>query len=177
MKAAQPPPAADVGEPSGSAASRGFGMLAAVLYQPDPVLQARVSDIDAFGAYLSAVRDTCKNFFSEASRPEFVDVVVAVRPGRRSRVWFVAPERAPADPQLSALQRELEALSAPTVVDGPVAFALLATLGGAKRERPNAEGYRPPMPREWAAIASAHPESLIVPDDILEEAWPGPPSR
>lgn len=146
--------------------------MSAVLYQPDSTLAKRLADVKAMAAYNQAITQTCAAHFAEAVRPELLDVVVALRPGR-SRVWFIAPSRAAGDADLAALGKKLERLPPPPLKEGPVVFALLASLGGAPREQPvAAQGYQPPMPAEWQRAQAESAEPLSMPDGLLAKVWP-----
>jgi len=158
---------------SRSSPSRGFNVVTVVLYQPDSILAVRVQDGDSVAAYIADVRAVATAFFDGVARPELLDIVVAVKPLRRSRAWFVAPDRLKSDPQLLALQLKIEKLRAPTVVGGPIAFAMLASLGGAQRKLPDTKAFQPPIPDEWTTAAQAGgAQHLSIPDDFLAAAWP-----
>jgi predicted metallo-beta-lactamase superfamily hydrolase len=77
----------------------------------------------------------CNTFFKKSDTPRALDLVVAVRPQRRSKVWFVSPTQgAKDDAQLAKLRALLEAVPAPEVIDGPVLFAMIEMEVGAIHE-------------------------------------------
>lgn len=156
----------------GADAENGFHTVNLVLYQPDDVLRDRVPDIKMLAAYIKRLQAICEQFFAETRTPEILDVVVAVKPGKRARVWFVSSTRTAADTQLDSLRKALEAVEPMPLRNGPVAVAISATIAGAERKLPhsNSPPYSPPIPEEWAKVADK--SRTPVPDGILEILWP-----
>ena len=149
----------------------GFQMSSVTLYQPNEVLQARVPDTRALAAYIQSVTTVCQEHFAEARTPELLDVVVAIKPGRRARAWLVSATRTESEAALDALRRQIEAIRPTDVREGPVAFAIIGSIAGASRPPFDAAGYEPPMPREWRDAPTTGSED-VVPDDILRVIWP-----
>lgn len=156
-----------------AATPTGFEMKSITLYQPNEVMQERVPDMRALTSYIRSVQTACQSHFAGVSAPELLDVVVAIRPGRRARAWFVSTTRPVNDESLSRLRRQIETVPPAEVRGGPVAFAIVASIAGASQPSPDPSGYAPPMPREWreAPIADS---GAVVPDDILRVVWPEP---
>jgi hypothetical protein len=97
--------------------------------------------------------------------PETLNIIVAVRPGKRSRIWFVSSR--PTDtPQRQALRRKLEAVPPCEVRGGPVAFALLGKVAGGDGRSLK----KRLMPKEWEDAVKG--EELLIPDGILDIVWP-----
>jgi hypothetical protein len=162
--------------PSTSAAAPrklGFTVVNLVLYQPDAILRERAPSVPLFGEYVKLLEAQCFAFFAEASTPEIFDVVVVIRPRRRSKVWFVSSLRAGSDLTLSDLRQRLEGIRAPDVRKGPIAFAISGTVAGALRLiNDGAHPYHPPLPTEWREAAASLENPALVPDGILEAVWP-----
>lgn len=161
--------------PTGQGASvpmSAFQTTNIVLYQPDGVLGERLPGVDALAAYLRKLQASAAPFFPDGSAPETLDIVVVIKPGGRSRVWFVSDSRPEADGVLARLRRELESVEVPTIKMGPVAFAISAAIAGAKREVSDGGGFRPPMPKEWQDAATKVKEPGVIPDDIVAVVWP-----
>ena len=135
------------------------------LYQPDNVLQERLSgSARGLADYVKRLESICEASFATAPTPETLNIIVAVRPGKRSRVWFVSSR--PTDtPQRQALRRKLEAITPCEVRGGPVAFALLGVAGGDGKSLKN-----PLMPKEWEDAAKG--KELLIPDGVLDIVWP-----
>jgi hypothetical protein len=138
------------------------------LYQPDDVLQERLSgSVRGISDYAKRLMSTCEaSFASAAPMPETLNIIVAVRPGKRSRVWFVS-SRSTDTPQRQALRRKLEAITPCEVRGGPVVFALSYKVAGGDGKRLK----NPPIPKEWEDAAKGK-ELLITWDGILDIVWP-----
>jgi hypothetical protein len=145
-----------------------FDLRQSILYQPDDVLRQRVASQDVFINYLKQVIEASTAFWAgePAAAPRAVTLVVAIKPGGRSRFWLdVTPEALPAEQQ-ARLTARLAAIAVPLVRGGPVAVALHASLWGGSP----AEGGWHFIPDEWQRACAG--DQLIVPDGILERVWP-----
>ena len=154
---------------SGSAhGADGFKTGSIVLYQTDTVLQARVSEVSELAAYAQSIEAICHEYFTKEPRPKppFF-VVMAVKPGKVARVWFVTPD-AKESARIEPLKKKLESVPAMAVKEGPVVIAI-ADDATAKSEGQKSDG--PPMPAEWQE-AKTTKEKLLVPDGILDVLWP-----
>jgi hypothetical protein len=137
-----------------------------VLFQPDSVLQERVPSLDAMIDYIRAVEQAIQSAVSASDKgsPTAGFVVVAVRPGRKSNVWFDF------DPPFSPDVRTAVAARARAVLpflarDGPVVFAIKVGLwGGVEPKR------AVPSPAEWkaAAMKAGRP---IETGELVEMIW------
>ena len=163
---------ASVATPTAAAGPRGFQTTGVVLYQPDSVLAERVPSSQVLSAYMKEIQASCASRFQESTAPEALDVVVALKPGGLSRTWFVTSARSEDDRQLSDLKRDIEALSAPPINGGPVAFAIVGSIAGAPRPAQGGAGYRPPMPKAWTEVAQRVGGQGVLPDDVLRHIWP-----
>lgn len=149
----------------------GFKTVTVVLYQPDEVLRNRVPSIEMLADFLKRLERVCSEFFDRAKTPEILDVVVAIKPGRRLRIWFVSPSRRQRDEQLNLLRQALEAVEAPDIRNGPVAVAILGAIAGAQRKVPDPKAFAAPIPKEWKQAMKMAGRG-IVPDDVLRVVWP-----
>src|SRR5215475_424127 len=93
-----------LGQSTGNDGPLGFVFTNFVLYQPESVLAARLLDRRAFLQYPGAVEEVCCSFFAGQTTPEMLDVVVVIKPGKRSRVWFVSDARSHEDARLNELK-------------------------------------------------------------------------
>jgi hypothetical protein len=150
--------------PSGPA----FDVNQNVLYQPDPVLRQRVASIEVFAKYLKQIMDTAAEYWAgvPAGESRAVTLVVAVKPGGRSRFWLDANPPGLEAELVRGLYERLQGLPVPLVRQGPVAVAIQATLWGCGG-RPGGWAF---IPREWQDACGG--QELLVPDGILEIVWP-----
>ena len=166
--AAQPPAAARP-KPRPKA---GFEMLRVALYQKDEVLQARLASVDELAGYIKKLQETCVASLSDVTKSGALDVVVAVKPGRRSRVWFLTSTTlSPGPARLAALQTQLQAIPPPEVRNGPLALAIIGGLGSVRRPHEAANDLPAPIPTEWAQAAKGK-KNVSVPDGMLALLWP-----
>lgn len=140
-----------------------------VLYQPDSVLQERAPPAQSWADYIRALQSTCTLFLREKGAQEALDVFVALKPGRRSRIWFISST--PAAPGLlEPLRGRLESIEPPEVRGGPVTFLFAAAPEGTARRDPESR-----LPDEWlTAIRESGREVMMVPDEVLAMVWPDP---
>jgi hypothetical protein len=157
-----------------SGAARGFKMVSTVLYQADPVLQKRLPSVRALALHMKSLEAVCNTFFKKSDTPRALDVVVAVRPQRRSRVWFVSPtQSAKEDAQLATLRALLEAVPAPEVLEGPVIFAMIGSIAGADRANHAGQAAPIPLPQAWKDALKGKDENVAVDtDELLDVVWP-----
>ena len=150
----------------------GFNMDSITLYQEENVLKVRAGEIEKFGDFVKQIEATCSEFFAKADRPESLSVVVAVKPGKQSRVWFVSSTRKD-QKDLDPLRKKLEAISAIAVNYGPVVFAVNGLIGGGDGKKTEAED-KPnlPIPLEWKEAAKSAKKEIAIPDGFLELVWP-----
>jgi len=145
----------------------GFAIDHLALYQSEEVLRPRLPDVQSLADYHRALAAVCTAFFAAEEKPENFSVVVALKPGNLSKVWFVSSHRSDLTP-LASLRDTLEAVPTFAVSRGPVAFAIVGRIAGGDPGRP--EGS-PPWPEEWKAVARGV-QGLSVPDGILARLWP-----
>jgi hypothetical protein len=149
------------------AAPPGFETQNIVLYQPNDVLEERLPDVTKLADYIKRLQDVCQKFFAATTSPETLDIVVAVRPGRQSRIWFVSSVQPTPDAKRKSLRKNLENVTPCDVTSGSIAFAIAAKIaGGDGTERTDI-----PMPLEWQK-AAARKGNVIIPDGVLDSVWP-----
>ena len=151
-------------------AAKGFSWDSTVFYQPDEPVRARGVEAQGLVAYSRQLEKVCTNYFASETTPERLDIVVGLKPGRKSRVWFVSSRRSSHDPSLVSLKKKLESVPAYPVRTGPVAFALRCSIAGGGPAPKEKGSYQPPMPKEWREAIPKDKE-LLVPDGIFERIW------
>ena len=154
-------------------AQSGFATSNLVLYQPDDVLQARVPSVQSLSEYVKRIEAVCAKHFADERIPESLQVVVAVRPDKSTRIWFISSVYAETPKSRAELQKAIQAVKPCDVVGGPLAFAISATIAGGDGKASNpSQSSSPPMPKAWTDAARKKKERVIVPDGILEDVWP-----
>jgi len=129
-----------------AAAATGFKTERLSLYQTDEVLRARLTSTESLAEYFKKLEAVCTDFFATATEPETLHIVVAVKPGKVARIWFVSSTRGD-DKALEPLRQKLEAVPPLEVFAGPLAFAISAKIAGGDGK----SGYKdknagPPIP-------------------------------
>src|SRR5688572_16053024 len=74
-------------------AVKGFETDNIVLYQPDEDLRELLpnGDVTDLANYIKQIQAVCTGFFATTiTKPENFTIVVAIRPAKRSRVWFIS---------------------------------------------------------------------------------------
>lgn len=149
------------------AASPGFETASIVLYETSDVLEERLADATKMTDYIKRLQDVCRRFFATTSTPETLDIVVAVRPGRHSRIWFVSSVQSTPDAKRKSLRKNLEEIKPCDVIKGPIAFAIAGKIaGGDGKQRKDI-----PMPLDWQKAAIGK-NNITIPDGILDAVWP-----
>jgi hypothetical protein len=160
---------------SRAAAAQGFETENLVLYQVDEVLKKRLSSVKNLGDYYKKIEAECQSFFAKATQPSNIVVVVAVKPGKLSKIWFIPSAAQAPSLKLTDLQKKLEAIPAFDVYGGPLALAIRGKIAGGDstaKEDPNAG---PPIPQEWQDAIKDTKERVMVPDGFLAMLWPDAP--
>ena len=154
--------------------AEGFETDHVVFYLPEEVMEARVGSVGDFVNYAKQLQAICTEFFATTKTPETLHIVVAVRPGKRARVWFVSSTRPAPDAQREPLRKKLEAIPPCDVHDGPVAVAISAKLAGGDGKTPKEEkDFKTPIPKEWQdAVTATGKERVLVDDGLLDLIWP-----
>jgi len=154
----------------------GFAMNSLVLYQQDQDLKQRLASVDALAAYVKRLVGSCGEFFRRDETALGLDIVVAVRPGGRVRVWLLSSvSQSPADrAYMAQLRAKLESVEAPAARDGPVVFAIRGSVAGGRWPQ-ESESATPklPIPQEWKdALAKRQATGAVSMDGMLDVVWP-----
>jgi hypothetical protein len=154
--------------------SGGYVPEHAETYQPAGVLEKRMPPSKDSADYIALLEGVAHNFFVGASTPETFDIVVVVRPGGRSRVWFVSSIRPGTSADLEPLRTLLQAVPPIAVKDGPVILGISGKIAGGDRR--GASGATVPIPAEWDAIKNQlKAPAPISSDTFLDLLWPDAP--
>jgi len=153
-------------EPKEPDAKLGFTIDKISLYQPDDLIGKRI-DVKDLSQFLKAASAECVHYFGAAGVPENLNVVIALRPGKRSKVWL-EPANA-GHPERAALIKRLEAIPVMEIKEGPVAVAVIGAIGGGVPKPADAPPL--PVPQEWKD-ASATEKAAIGLDELLQKIWP-----
>lgn len=148
-----------------------FRHASIILYQPDAELVRLGVDMREVGAYINDLAAAAKDVCATVTRPQAVDVVIAVRPDRRSRVWLVT-EPSPSDLDVSALRDALQRVPPPEVRRGTLVFALNGAVANGVPRKPNGpNGVKRPIPEDWRdALSDAN-----TLEEVLRRVWPEEP--
>jgi hypothetical protein len=139
-----------------------------VLLQKGDIIEQRVDGgADAMAAYLKTLgqAETEAMRAHPAQIPAAGFIVVAVRPGNRTRTWFDF-QPALADATMAALRQAVETTPTMTVKSGEIVFALRVSLWSDKPPKAYA-----PAPQEWRdATKGMKPKPDV--DTLVDMLWP-----
>jgi hypothetical protein len=147
-----------------------FNVAHNLLYQPDAVFRERIVDIDALGDYLNQIYEVAEDYWvgKPAEPGQALTIVIAIKPGGRVRFWLDSSlgklDSGVAEPLIDRLQE----LPVPVVREGPIAFAIHASLWGGS---PGGGGWTF-LPAEWKDRCRLQGQKLVFPDGVLELVWP-----
>jgi hypothetical protein len=149
-----------------------FPQPALMLHQPNEILSPRLKDAKSFARFVREIQSECDSYYSKAKprNPQTVDVVVIIKPGKKSRFWLAydQPQR-DAAPDKRLLQR-LQKLSVPPIEEGPVSFSMRLLLWGAREPDPQTpRGLF--LPQEWHDAIGTN-QNVVMPDGIMPRVWP-----
>jgi len=147
----------------------GFKTTSIVLYQPEVVVQDRLTHVEELASFINQIKTICREFFAGVTTPETVDLVLAIKPQRRFKVWFVSTRRSE-DPQLDSLRRQVELAEPPEVRNGLVICGIRGTIANAKRTISPAPTFQPPIPREWKEARGRDFAGKSL-EDLVELVW------
>lgn len=137
-----------------------------LLLQPEFVFEERVPDASAFSAYIKSIESSISAALQ--TKPRFAPVggfvVVAVKPGQKSKVWLDF------GPSLNrqnsvTIQTAVKSVSAVAVTGGVIVFAIKVGLWNSTESKAIA-----PSPAEWKAAAkkAGHP---LKAGALVEGIW------
>jgi len=145
-------------------------------FLPRQVTAQRVS-LDDLATYTKSLQDICELYFANATAPEDVDIVVAIKPGPKSRVWFISLASPPADQRFVALRQKLEAVEPPPVRSGPIALSIHGVIAGGNDLPPTKTGQPPQMPEDWKTVMlRSRGNRPLTFDDLIPLVWDGAPA-
>jgi len=140
-----------------------------VLLQPGPVLEERVASVDAMAEYIKAVEAAARAAVLASPLKQSVSgfIVIAVRPGGKSKVWLDFDILLDADlgRRLIAGIGAVEPFEARK---GPVVFAIKVGLWDGRESRRLA-----PSPEEWKAATRQAGRQLDI-DSMIRQVWREP---
>lgn len=137
-----------------------------VLLQPDIVMRECVHNLPAFASYIRSIEAaaTKATVSPYPGSPTGGFLVVALRPGNRSRAWLDFKPELP--PRLAkAMLAHMTAVPSPMVTCGPVVFALRVSLWGGSTPTTNL-----PFPAEWSAAVEEARRPLET-GELVEKIW------
>lgn len=136
-----------------------------VLLMPEAELAARV-EISALSSQLRAIHEAiAKTYASGEILVAPLGLFVAVKPGRRVKVWAQGIEAPLRGEDAALLEERASAVPAPDV-SAPIVVACAFSRKGSKLTGP------PPMPLAWREASRAAGEGLSIPDRLLAAVWP-----
>jgi hypothetical protein len=155
-----------VGSSATASATEPYSMQNLMLLQPDFVLSERVQAED-LSNYIKSINSAAKTSLAGTAKPAPTAgfIVVAVRPGRQSKVWL---DFSPALPLVVAtqLRSSLERVVPFEAKDGMVVFAINSIIWGAA-----ATERQGPWPAEWQE-AMKDADNAIEIGDLVNRVWP-----
>jgi hypothetical protein len=156
-------------------APRGFDTNGVDFYFPRQYTAERVS-LDDLATYTKSLQDVCTLYFANTSAPEDLDIDIAVKPGPKSRVWFVSLASPPADQRFVALRQKLEEVEPPPVRNGPIALSIHGVIAGGNDLPPTKPGQPPQMPQDWKTVMlRSRGTRPLTFDEMIDLVWNGAP--
>jgi hypothetical protein len=151
----------------GARAAEPLTKFGVVLLQPSSMLEQRVPSVDALAEYIKAVEVAAREAVlaapSKAAAGGFI--VVAVRPGRRSKVWLDF-DASPGFDLSRQIVTKVAAVRPFEARSGSVVFAIKVGLWEGLESARVA-----PSPLEWKAVTSKSERPLEI-DELLDKVWP-----
>ena len=143
--------------------------LGIVLLQPSPLLEERVSSVDAMAEYIKSVEAASREAVLASALRQSTGgfIVIAVRPGQKSKVWldFDSLLDAEISRQIVARVTQVRPFDARK---GPVVFALKVAVWDGRESRRVA-----PSPPEWKAATRLAGRPLDI-DTMIQSVWREP---
>ncbi|HEX6018952.1 MAG TPA: hypothetical protein VFZ28_12715 [Burkholderiaceae bacterium] len=140
-----------------------------VLLQPSTILEQRVASVDAMAGYIKAVEAAAREAVQGSAVKQATGgfIVIAVKPGLKSKVWLDFD--ALLDPDTSRqLAARITAVEPFEARQGPVVFALKVSLWGGRESRRVA-----PAPADWKAATKQAGRQLDI-DGMIQRVWREP---
>jgi hypothetical protein len=154
-------------------AATGYEAVQLGSYQPPVTLRERMPPVAAVDDYVRLLGIATEHFFVGAAAPETLHTVVIVRPGRRSRVWFVSSTRPGGTPDFEPLRRILEAIEPFDSPRGPIIIGISGVIaGGDPKDDPRVPGAALPIPAEWLEASRIPSPPALFSDRFIDLVWP-----
>ena len=140
-----------------------------VLLQPSAVLEERVPSVDAMADYIKAIEAASREAVLASALRQSAGgfIVVAVRPGQKSKVWLDFDTLLDSEMSRQIITRAT-AVPPFEARQGPVVFALKVGLWGGRESKRLA-----PAPSEWKAATKQAGRQLDI-DSLIRRVWREP---
>ena len=140
-----------------------------VLLQPSAVLEQRVPSVDAMADYIKAIEAASREAVLASPLKQAAGgfIVVAVRPGQKSKVWLDFDTLLDSEMGRQIIARAT-AVPPFEAREGPVVFALKVSLWQGRESKRVA-----PSPPEWKAATKQAGRPLDV-DSMIRRVWREP---
>ncbi|SIQ29108.1 MULTISPECIES: hypothetical protein [Acidiphilium] len=161
-------PAADAPNLADTAA---FHQQTIVVYQPNPVLVARVGSAVPLAAYIKQLDASLAALF-DAMPPQHgvtASLVMGVKPGLKSRAWVVTGQNHIPPALIERIKAVAEAVPPLKIQGGPIAFAIIFNVWGGGVPITDAK-HPVPFPKQW--YHGAPKGDFEVPDGVFARIWP-----
>jgi hypothetical protein len=146
-----------------------FKLLGVTLLQPEHVTSARVpGGAEAIGSLLASIQELLRDRYDDNMASGSRTLSIALGPKRRIQLWLATDEDRISTDEQSQLRELSSRVVTPEVQDGPVALALVFSIG----TEPPPEAQLA-LPDEWRAIVEASDTTLSV-EQIITRLWSSP---
>ncbi len=143
-----------------------FKLHGVSLLQPEQLISERLpGGAEALGALLTDVQTGLEALYAGADAQGARSLCLALAPNGQFELWLSSEDDAASTDEQARVKNLATRLSAPPVVGGPVALALVFSVGS---ESP-AEAQLT-LPDEWRAVIQASDEPLNV-EQIITRLW------
>jgi hypothetical protein len=143
-----------------------FNLLGVSLLQPETVLNQRMpGGASVLGPFVSTLKELLRDQYDDVMASGARTLCVALAPGPRFQVWLASDDDESCSDEQAAFVSACKDLTAPRVVDGPVALALVFSIGS----EPPVEAQLT-LPDEWRAIIEASDTAPSV-EQIITRLW------
>ena len=143
-----------------------FKLLGVTLFQPEHVVSARLpGGAEAVGSLLAAIQALLRERYDDNTVSGARTLSIALGPERRMQLWLAADEQGISIDEQMLLRELATRVDVPEVQDGPVALALVFSLGA----EPPPEAQLT-LPDEWRAIMQASDTAIGV-EQIITRLW------
>jgi len=143
-----------------------FKLLGVTLLQPEQVFSARLpGGAEAVGSLLAAIQALLRDRYDDNTVSGARTLSIALGPERRMQLWLAADEGGVSTDEQHQLRELSTRVTVPEVHGGPVALALVFSLG----TEPPPEAQLT-LPDEWRQIMQASDTAIGV-EQIITRLW------